>query len=238
MHIAICIEQAAARKHLERQLSREGDLFQSSEPLYIDSYGTTAALFAQPLQYDLYLCEAESAHTLLSAIYILKAIMEAYPQAQRVVFLPPDLNEAFFEAAGEIGKSVMVLPVPLSHNTLYTMITRMIEQKKQAEPVFEIRGRNKTVYLHADEFMYAKEHGKRQSVVVNSDGCELDFLDSLMNLSETMSEHPSLFMIGSHDLINLNYIKSIHMFSLEMLDGYRISASPLEINYIRHLIRP
>ena len=237
MHIAICIEQVAARKHLERQLSREGDLFQSSEPLHIDSYGTTAALFAQPLQYDLYLCEAESAHTLLSAIYILKAIMEAYPQAQRVVFLPPDLNEAFFEAAGETGKSVMVLPVPLSHNTLYTMITRMIEQKKQAEPVFEIRGRNQTVYLHAEEFMYGKEHGKRQAIVKCSDGRTLDFLDSLSNLEETMSEHPSLFLLGSHTLINLHHIDTCHILSVHMKDGNRFPASLLETNAIRKLIR-
>ena len=52
MHIAICIEQAAARKHLERQLGREETFFRTSEPLYIDSYGTTAALFAQLQAYS------------------------------------------------------------------------------------------------------------------------------------------------------------------------------------------
>ena len=237
MHIAICIEQAAARKHLERQLGREETFFRTSEPLYIDSYGTTAALFAQPLQYDIYLCEAESAHTLLSAVYILRAIKDNYPNAQRAIFLPTDLTDSFFDATGDTGKSVMILPLPLSHNTISGMISKMIEQKKQAEPVFEIRGRNQTVYLHAEEFMYGKEHGKRQAIVKCSDGRTLDFLDSLSNLAETMSEHPSLFLLGSHTLINLHHIDTCHILSVHMQDGNRFPASLLETNAIRKLIR-
>jgi len=237
MHIAICIEQAAARKHLERQLGREETFFRTSEPLYIDSYGTTAALFAQPLQYDIYLCEAESAHTLLSAVYILRAIKDNYPNAQRAIFLPTDLTDSFFDAAGDTGKSVMILPLPLSHNTISGMISKMIEQKKQAEPVFEIRGRNQTVYLHAEEFMYGKEHGKRQAIVKCSDGRTLDFLDSLSNLAETMSEHPDIFLLGTHHLINTNYIKRCHLFSINMLDNSTIPASFLETYVIRKQLK-
>lgn len=49
MHIAICDDNVADRKQLERLLKRESDKqYGIREPFYIDSYGNAEALMRSP----------------------------------------------------------------------------------------------------------------------------------------------------------------------------------------------
>ena len=54
MHIAICDDNVADRKHLERLLSRESDK-RAGTPniLYVDSYGDKDKFLQNPLKYNL-----------------------------------------------------------------------------------------------------------------------------------------------------------------------------------------
>ena len=236
MHIAICTENAASRKHLERLLNREGNLFTKEEPIYVDSYGNLTALFAQPLLYDLYLLEAASQTAYSESITLVKSVRERFLHANIAVLLQPDLSDDFLSSISDLGESVSLLTVPVNHDSLQALIHQFIEQKKQAEPVFEIRGRLNTIYIHSDEFAFGQDHGKRQSLVTLQDGRQIDFFDSLKNLTGTMNNHPSLFAVGTHYLVNTRYIKSCHLFSLTMQNGVKIPASLLETRYIRKLM--
>jgi len=234
MHIAICTENAASRKHLERLMDREGNLFTNEETIYVDSYGNVTALFTQPLLYDLYLLEAASQTESSESITLVKSVRERFPNANIAILLQPDLSDI---AESVALLSVALLPIPVTHASLQNLIQQFIEQKKQAEPVFEIRGRLNTIYIHSDEFAFGQDHGKRQSLVTLQDGRQIDFFDSLKNLTSTMSEHPSLFAVGTHYLVNIRYIKTCHLFSLTMQNGAKIPASLLETRYIRKLLR-
>ena len=63
MHIAICDDNVADRKQLERLLKRESDKRASTTGiLYADSYGNASALLANPMQYDAFyidVCKTE-----------------------------------------------------------------------------------------------------------------------------------------------------------------------------------
>lgn len=58
MHIAICDDNMADRKQLERLLKKEAQVYASeSEPLYVDSYGNSDALLKSPMLYDVFLVD-------------------------------------------------------------------------------------------------------------------------------------------------------------------------------------
>ncbi len=54
MHVAICDDNVADRKHLERLLSRESDKRRGTPNiLYVDSYGDQEHFLINPLKYNL-----------------------------------------------------------------------------------------------------------------------------------------------------------------------------------------
>ena len=55
MHVAICDDNIAERKQMERLLGRLSDkIAAQSEPLYIDSFGNPEALLEAQLHYSVY----------------------------------------------------------------------------------------------------------------------------------------------------------------------------------------
>ncbi len=57
IYLAICDNNIADRKQLERLLEREKDrrLRENNDVLYIDSFGSEEALLATPVKYDIFL---------------------------------------------------------------------------------------------------------------------------------------------------------------------------------------
>ena len=69
MHIAICDDNVADRKHLERLLSRESDK-RAGTPniLYVDSYGDKDHFLRNPLKYDMIFMDMTSTPTVAKEI--------------------------------------------------------------------------------------------------------------------------------------------------------------------------
>ena len=60
MHIAICNDNVADRKQLERLLARESDKrLSTSGNLYVDSYGHPDSLLKNPMQFDAFFIDME-----------------------------------------------------------------------------------------------------------------------------------------------------------------------------------
>ena len=56
MHIAVCDDNVADRKQLERLLKRESDKRAASTGIiYTDSFGNSTALLSNPMQYDAFI---------------------------------------------------------------------------------------------------------------------------------------------------------------------------------------
>ena len=69
MHIAICDDNVADRKHLERLLSRESDK-RAGTPniLYVDSYGDKDHFLRNPLMYDMIFLDMTATPTVAEEI--------------------------------------------------------------------------------------------------------------------------------------------------------------------------
>lgn len=69
MHIAICDDNVADRKHLERLLSRESDKrIGTPNILYVDSYGDKEHFLCNPLMYDMIFMDMTSTPTVAKEI--------------------------------------------------------------------------------------------------------------------------------------------------------------------------
>ena len=75
MHIAVCDDNVADRKQMERLLTREGDKRRGLvSGLYVDSFGSSASLLYTPMDYDVYFLDFNSENT--TGIDIVKALIE------------------------------------------------------------------------------------------------------------------------------------------------------------------
>ena len=69
MHIAICDDNIADRKHLERLLSRESDKRMGTPNLlYVDSYGDREHFLFHPLMYDMIFMDMSESPALTAEI--------------------------------------------------------------------------------------------------------------------------------------------------------------------------
>ena len=74
LYIAVCDDNAADRKQIERLLDRENNLQKSKgNPLYFDSFGSKASLMKTPNRYNLFLITA-SADSELNGIAVANEI--------------------------------------------------------------------------------------------------------------------------------------------------------------------
>ena len=72
-YIAICGDNAADRKHLERR-EKDSRLATSYDVLYIDSFGSEEALLATPIKYDIFLVDlAEGSDSALNVAIKLRS---------------------------------------------------------------------------------------------------------------------------------------------------------------------
>lgn len=216
MHIAICDDNVADRKQLERLLERESDLRSNATgTLYTDSFGNCNALMQSPISYDMFFIDMTET---MNGIEIAGLLRDA------------DISVPIVLCSSKIDyrvnncelPSVYYLDKPINANHLSVLISKGLEVKKQARPTFELRGRSKTIYITAEDFLYAEEINDRQAVIALYDGRKTDFLDSLPKLWLLLSSHPSIVALRKKYLVNVSYIKKITLFSITMTNNKKI----------------
>ncbi|MDD2972534.1 MAG: hypothetical protein PHE02_10435 [Lachnospiraceae bacterium] len=219
MHIAICDDNVADRKHLERLLSREADarIKRKEDPLYIDSFGNIASLMHAPKIYDvffidmtcnpdedgLYVANLLRADLIMAPVVLCSSRID-YPSKNSVL---PDL----------IYLTKEIKPVEISHTI--SMVQNLL---KQAEPTYEIRGLEKTVYIHDEDFIYAESVNNRQSIIYLTNDYVCHLPDSLFSLKCLMEKHSSLIELRKGYLVNSLYVNNFSFTALTLKNGKKL----------------
>lgn len=141
MHIAICDDNVADRKHLERLLSRESDK-RAGTPniLYVDSYGDKEHFLRNPLMYDMIFMDMTSTATVAEEIinqlsymglnaplilYSSKIDYRKFPNLPKTVvhmtkpYLPEPLPELLKLGDAHVLGDIETLPVPCENGIHY-----------------------------------------------------------------------------------------------------------------------
>lgn len=223
MHIAICDDNVADRKHLERLLSRESDK-RAGTPniLYVDSYGEKMHFLANPLKYNL-------------------IFMDMSTEPGIVEFIIEHLNAMGYHA-----------PLVLYSDKIdYTQIPNLPDYVVHAQKPYipdplpgflalgdaNVTGHVVTVSVHKDSVLTHIPKYMIMYAVEENDACRLHLTDGTsVAVDERIDEFRQLFepyeefaRVNRSSIANFKYVSAVMPITLVMQDSRE-----LKIPFLRY----
>lgn len=228
MHIAICDDNIADRKQLERLLKRQNSNFKE-ETLYIDSYGDSEALFHFPMLYDLFFIDISTEEE--SSLQISQKLRNLNVQAPIVLFF------AFPKDSPHCEDSFFFLNKPINSQALEDIINKSITLKNNKCPQIELREESGTSnYIKEEDFLYAITNGRYLNITLSNKKV-LSVLSTLDNLYSQLNQFPNIFPINNKVIINVRHLQNIRYLSAYMKDGSHFSISPFYLSYTKYALK-
>lgn len=220
MHVAICDDNIADRKHIERLLSRESDK-RAGTPniLYIDSYGDKDRFLANPLMYNIVFMDMCSREGLVEEIIAR-------------------LEEMEFNAP------LVLYSSKIDYTKLPNLPDYVIHEKKPyiPEPLPEllklgdanVTGYVAMVELHEkgvlhdipkDDIMYAEVVGAGTKVTFHS-GQSVMIDETIGELRSKLEHYEEFVMVNKNAIANFKLVTAVMFTSVIMQDYKQFKASP------------
>ena len=213
MHVAVCDDNVADRKQLERLLKREsGRRAAGSGILYTDSFGNSAALLSNPMQYDVFyidVCKTEG----ITGVDIVSDLMAKGVNAP-IVMCCSQINYR----EHSLPPNVIFLNKPVKAAELSASIDHALKIMENAEPLIELREDKETYYVRESDILYAVEEGRNLNVTL-IDGRHIMVNTTAANLFSQIESFPSFLAPSLKTVINCRYIEKIEFYKATMTDG-------------------
>ena len=214
MHVAICDDNGADRKQMERLLKRESDKRAATTGvLYVDSYGNVEALLANALTYDVFYVDV----CLTPGVTVADVVdgIRKKGSTAPIVLCSSKINyreQSFPENVYFLDKAIK--PSELSES-----IDKALAIKDSTPPVLELRDETGTVYVTEDEIIYAVTKG-RTILVTLTNGRTKQVRTDLINLfSQWAASHDCFVPPTTRYILNCKHIKKLGLVSVRMSDG-------------------
>lgn len=214
MHVAICDDNGADRKQMERLLKRESDRrAATSGVLYVDSFGNAQSMLSNALTYDVFyidVCRTPG----VTVAWIVEELAKKGSRAP-VVLCCSEINyrEQTFP------NNVFFLDKAIKVSELSESIDRALEIKEAAPSVLELRDETGTIYVTEDEILYAVTKG-RAILVTLTGGRTKQVRTDLYNLySQWAANHDCFLPPTNHFILNCNHIAKLGAIRVTMDDG-------------------
>lgn len=213
MHIAVCDDNVADRKQLERLLKRESDKrAKDTGVIYTTSFGNADVMLANPMQYNAFyidVCKTEG----VTGTDIVRELTAKGVNAP-IVMCCSDTN--YRECS--FPPNVIFLDKPIKTSELSESIDHALSIMKQAVPLIELREDTVTHYVTEPDILYAVEVD-RHTMVTLKDGRKLNVIGSAMNLYEQVEHYPTFIAPSTKTMINGRYIEKLAFRKATMVDG-------------------
>lgn len=213
MHIAICDDDIAGRKQLERLLSRESDSrLETGEAFYTDSYGDAASLLHSPMLYDLFWIDLTTNHYIaMDTVRELRSIGVTAP----IIMCSSKIH---YEECDNLPSGLLFLTKPILSDVIPHMVDMAVEISSKKERTIELRCAKNTIYVKEREILYGKEEA--QYVYVYMDDGRIVAMLGSMNDFCSLFEHAADFYLTRTNLaINLTKVVKITFTSLTLTNG-------------------
>lgn len=231
MHVAICDDDIAHRKHFERLMNRESDArMVVDSPLYIDSFGNEEQIMHNPMQYDVFFLSLKK-----PAEYILEIISRLREKNVVVPIVIVRLNGTGYPCEGEIA-NVLYIDDPLKQSELRNGLTAALEFSNHNRYLYEIRTIHNTYYFQEKEILYACGDSIKYHLTLK-DGREIMIEHGLEEFYQTTFDDLAFIFSGLDTIINIRYVVKIHLFHITMCNGKRIPIHIRERSKIKKLHR-
>lgn len=231
MHIAICDDNIADRKQLERLLGRESDKRKSDTGVfYTDSYGDCEVLGKNPMPYDLFFIDlTENAPDGLSFALQLRRFGVTVP----IVLCSSKIDyKAAYEALPECPYDFMFLEKAIRTEELSKTLDQTIELLEKRVSMIELRSDTETFYVQEDDIVYALTQGQYVHVFLK-DGRSILLLTDMLNFYSTVDMYSHMVLLTDRVLFNIVYMDSYTPFKVILKDGTSLKSTPFSTKYIK-----
>lgn len=203
IYLAICDNNIADRKQLERLLEREKDrrLRENNDVLYIDSFGSEEALLATPVKYDIFFIDITEGESL--GMDIAKKLRHRGISAP-LVLCESTVNYTSYVNAPE---DIIYIEKPMNKGQVSHLVDVAAQWCKKKTPLIEIRGQKDTHFIRYEEFVRAVPLDKYYTRICLSDGSFLEMTDSISSLAKQCSSYGCFIRCG-RDIVNICHIRS------------------------------
>ena len=210
--IAVLDDDPADRKQSERLLSRERDeRVKKGEVIYYDSYGSEEALLPSFMKYDLFLIDV----TLTTRDGMMVAVDLLKKGAEGKIILYYDKIDYRAKYGDEEGISFM--PKPLWQRDFSKLVDLAHSVHMNRTPRIELRGDKETLYVTADEILYAIDCGYYVAVALSGDR-SFHVIGDMPTFYRSLD--PDEFLALSRKaVINMGHVQSSKGTSFKMTDG-------------------
>ena len=242
MHLAVCDDNIADRKQMERLLGRESDRRQNTTGvLYVDSFGNRDAILTTPMIYDgLFIDMTEDGS---DAVEIAGKLREA-GSILPIVFCCSRID---YRKSPSLPDNCFFLGKPVHPAELAAMCDRLFAIKKSQVKRYEFRSLTETFYLEEKDIMYAWPVDDQTVRIRLTDGSEKTSVSTLLNFCANLgfdvdssnrgivkadigyiriSPSGLLAMIGCSYAVSLKHVAKIGFFDLTMTDGHKFRIAP------------
>ncbi|MCM1182398.1 MAG: hypothetical protein NC337_03385 [Roseburia sp.] len=229
MHVAICDDNVADRRHLERLLSRESDK-RAGTPniLYIDSYGDKDHFLRAPLKYNIVFMDMTAREGLVEEI--LAGLEEQGYHAPLVLYSStvdytaiPNLPDYVVHAK----KPYLPDPLPEllrlgDRNVLANVITIQVHQNGVLQ------------HVPKNEIMYAMPQDERYCFSL-SNGTVIEIDETVSELRQAFEPYDEMKLVNKTCFANFRYVSTVTPVSVVMRDTRKLSISPLHYQKFKWL---
>lgn len=249
MHIAVCDDNVADRKQMERLLGRASDKRMSTTGvLYIDSYGNVEAVMHSPMLYDAFFIDMTAGS--VNGFELTRKLIDAGVTAPIVlcsstIDYPAVVSAAISEVPEnaielsnhtilrqQLQSQILYMNKPIKTSELDQMLDFAAARKAASIPTIELRGEHETYYVHEDEILYARKNAQYTCITL-TDNRELDILSTMENFYSQLAGFSHFLLVSEHLILNVAFIEKISLLRLHMKNGQHFTLSPLEIAHVR-----
>ncbi|MDE7323707.1 MAG: LytTR family transcriptional regulator DNA-binding domain-containing protein [Lachnospiraceae bacterium] len=229
MHIAICDDNVADRKHLERLLSRESDK-RAGTPniLYVDSYGEKTHFLANPLKYNLIFMDMTSEPGIVE--YILEHLDAMGYNAPLILYS----SQFDYTAIPNLPKYVVHAKKPYIPDPLPRFLAlgdanvtgHVISIKVHRNAIDKNVPKNSVMYILEDE---------NRCSLHTTEGEVFDVDENISELGKILEPFEEFEQVNKKSIVNFKYVSAVMPTAIVMQDYAQIKISFLRYRSYKYL---
>lgn len=222
MHIAICDDNIADRKQLERLLDRESDRRKNTSGVFFcDSYGNSEHLSRNPMPYELFFLDMTNEEPDgLSFAIELRHLGVTAP----ITLCSSSIN--YQEALNKLPEQerpadLLFIDKPIKVADLTAIIDEALHLCSNRASTIELRSDRTTIYAYEDDIAYVTSKNAYLTVHL-TDGRDVTMLDTVSNFYSMIKNYKHLVLVSERTIINAAHVQKMSGLKVTMDDGKKL----------------
>ncbi len=234
MHIAICDDNIADRKQLERLLDRESDRRKNTSGVFFcDSYGNSEHLSRNPMPYELFFLDmtSEEPDGLSFAIELRRLGVTA-----PIALCSSSIN--YQEALKKLPEQerpadLLFIDKPIKVADLTAIIDKALHLGSNRASTIELRSDRTTIYAYEDDIAYVTSKNAYLTVHL-TDGRDVTMLDTVSNFYSMIKNYKHLVLVSERTIINAAHVQKMSGLKVTMDDGKKLTCPLLSRPFLNY----